>query len=396
MQQTKRLVEALPRPDADSERHSSAVAAHIAERIRAAGGSVSFAEFMQEALYAPRLGYYSAGAAKFGAGGDFVTAPEISPLFGRVVAHQAAPVLAALGGGDILEPGAGSGALAISILGKLEELRCLPERYLILEVSADLAERQRRLVAEKLPTLVDRVHWIAGLPTDFRGVVVANEVLDALPVERFGMAGRRVMQLRVGAADGGFAWRQAPAPTLLEEAVRDVESVIGRKLEDGFESELSLGLGGWIGDLAASLDEALVLLVDYGVSRREYYAADRRTGWLRCHFRHHVHDDPLILPGIQDLTAWVDFTAVAEAATAAGLRVAGYLTQAHWLLGGGLEAELQAFAELPVAEQIRLSGQVKLLTLPGEMGENFKCLALGTGAVEAPAVFSAADRAHLL
>jgi SAM-dependent MidA family methyltransferase len=395
MQQTKRLGTELPRPDADSERHSLAVAAHIAERIHAAGGSISFAEFMQEALYAPGLGYYSAGATKFGPAGDFVTAPEISPLFGRTVAHQAAPVLAALGGGDILEPGAGTGSLAIALLGKLEELRCLPERYLILEVSADLAERQRCLIAEQLPTLVDRVHWIADLPADFRGVVVANEVLDALPVERFRMNDAQVTQLRVGFSDGRFEWRHAPAPALLEEAVRAVESAIGRRLEDGFESELSLGLAGWIGDLAAALDEALVLLVDYGVSRREYYAADRSAGWLRCHFRQHVHDDPLILPGIQDLTAWVDFTAAAEAASTAGLRVAGYLTQAHWLLGGGLEAELRSFAELPVAEQIRLSAQVKLLTLPGEMGENFKCLALGKGDIEAPAVFSA-DRAHLL
>jgi SAM-dependent MidA family methyltransferase len=204
------------------------------------------------------------------------------------------------------------------------------------------------------------------------------------------------MQLRVGLDNGRLAWCDAPAPGNLESAVRRVEADIGRPLEDGYVSEVSLGLAGWIADLADAVDEALVLLSDYGVPRREYYAADRSTGWLRCHFRHRVHDDPLILPGIQDITSWVDFSVAAKAAEAAGLHIAGFLTQAHWLLGGGLEEELRSFTELPIPEQVRLSGQVKLLTLPAEMGENFKCLALGKGNIEAPAVFGSYDRAHLL
>ena len=386
----------LPHPDADSERHSRRVAEHIADRIRQAGGSLSFAEYMQEALYAPGLGYYSAGSRKFGPGGDFVTAPEISPLFGHVIARQAAPVLAAMGGGDIFEPGAGTGALAVSLLGKLDELGSLPNRYLILEVAADLAERQRQLIEAELPAHVDRVHWISELPQGFSGLVVANEVLDALPVERFRMVKGRVEQLRVGLTGEGFGWLAAPAPELLASSVAEIEADIGRRLEDGFESELSLGLAGWVGDLAASLRRALVLLIDYGVSRREYYAPDRSSGWLRCHFRHCAHDDPLLYPGIQDLTAWVDFSAAANAAATHGLQVAGFVSQAHWLLGGGLEAELRDFAEHPAETRVRLSSQVKLLTLPAEMGENFKCLALTTGDIETPAVFAEYDRAHLL
>ena len=397
MQHSIHPEDGLPRPDIDSEAHSRVAAGRLAELIEASGGSLSFAEFMQEALYAPGFGYYSAGATKFGPDGDFVTAPELSRLFGYVIARQAAPILATLGGGDILEPGAGSGSLAVSMLTRLEELDCLPRRYLIFEVSPDLADRQKRRIEVEIPQHLDRVRWIADWPSGFRGVVVANEVLDALPVERFCIDGEQVKQLRVGLDDdGGFGWHAAPAPGNLESAVRRIEADIGRQLEDGYVSEVSLGLSGWIGDLAGAMDEALILLSDYGVSRREYYAADRARGWLRCHFRHRVHDNPLLLPGIQDITSWVDFSAVARAAEPAELRIEGYLSQAYWLLCGGLEEELQAFTELPISEQVRLSRQVKLLTLPAEMGENFKCLALSKGKIDAPDVFGHYDRAQSL
>jgi SAM-dependent MidA family methyltransferase len=386
----------LPEPDSLGAAHSERTAAHIRDVISNAGGSISFAEYMQHALYASGLGYYTAGATKLGADGDFVTAPEVSPLFGRVLARQCAFVLSQTGGGGVLEPGAGTGALAVSMLAKLDELGSLPDRYLILEVSADLRDRQAALIKASCPQYLDRVHWIAELPTGFTGVVVANEIADAIPVERFRIHDREVMQARVAIDGNDFVWRYDRAPDLLRNEVIDVESAIGYVLDDGYESEVSPGVRNWVSDISNSVQNGLVLLIDYGVSRREYYAPERNQGWLRCHFRHHAHDDPLILPGIQDITTWVDFSAVAAAASAAGMAVAGYVTQAHLLMGGGLEEELADFASLPVAKQIELSGQVKLLTLPAEMGENFKCIGFSRGEIVPPPALSMADRAHLL
>jgi SAM-dependent MidA family methyltransferase len=298
--------------------------------------------------------------------------------------------------GSVFEPGAGTGALAVSMLEKLDELGALPERYLILEVSADLRERQEARIRQACPQHLDRVRWVTEMPANFRGVVVANEVLDAIPVERFRIQGNNVMQARVGVDEQNFAWRYGDSPPSLTAAVREIESAIGYPLADGYESEVSPGVVNWVSDLATAVQEGVVLLVDYGVSRREYYAPERGQGWLRCHFRHHAHNDPLILPGIQDLTSWVDFSAVAAAATAAGMNIAGYVTQAQFLMNGGLEEELGDFLSLPVAEQVELSGQVKLLTLPTEMGENFKFMGLIRGAIQPPPALSETDRAHSL
>ena len=395
MQPVSGKVAGLPEVDEASSAHSTAVAAHIRGLIDAGGGSISFAEYMQAALYAPALGYYVAGARKLGRAGDFVTAPEVSPLFGRVLARLAAPVLEQVGS-DIFELGAGSGALAVSVLGKLDEVGMLPERYLVLEVSPDLRERQMAHISSALPRLADRVHWLSAMPKSFSGVVIANEVADAIPVERFRIRAGHVEQARVAYEAQQFVWQFAEAPDDLESLVRRIEADLGAPLPDGYESEVSPGLVNWAGELSAAIHEGLLLMIDYGVSRREYYANERSSGWLRCHFRHHAHDDPLILPGIQDLTAWVDFSAVAEAAQRAGLQVSSYLTQAHLLLGGGLEHELAEFVDLPIDEQVRLSGQVKLLTLPAEMGESFKCLALCRGSFELDPVFSSYSRAHTL
>ena len=386
----------LPQPDAGSAAHSQRVAEWILEKIAAAGGSISFAEFMQHALYAPGLGYYAAGTAKFGAAGDFVTAPEVSAVFGRVLARQCAEVLAATDGGAILEFGAGSGKLAVDILSALQDLDALPARYDIVEVSADLIERQQRRVREQLPQLASRVRWLPELPREHVGVVIANEVLDALPVERFLRTETDVRQLRVVADDGRFRMIDAAAPEYLRDAVQRIEADLGDRLPPGFVSEVSHGLPGWLGEVAAAMHGGVAFLFDYGLSRREVYAAERSRGWLRCHFRHHVHDDPLILAGIQDITAWVDFTTVAEAAVASGLDVIGFAPQAQFLLGGGLGLELQGFASLPTGTQIELSGQVKILTLPDEMGENFKCMALRRGDVPVPSAFQLADRTHTL
>jgi SAM-dependent MidA family methyltransferase len=386
----------LPLPDTDSARHSSRVAQHIRSCIDTADGSISFAEFMQHALYAPGLGYYTAGTKKFGAGGDFVTAPEISPLFGNVLARQCAAVLEQLPGGNVLEPGAGSGALAVSLLNKLDQLNALPDQYMILEVSADLQQRQEQRLREEVPHLADRVTWLSELPRDFAGVIVANEVADALPFERVVKRQGVLQQFRVGVEKDDFVWQFADAPELLQQAFSRIEAHLDEPLADEYATEISPAVSNWIGDLSASLNAGMIFLFDYGVTRREYYAPDRHQGWLRCHFRHRVHNDPLILPGIQDLTAWVDFSAVAEAAQAAGLEVAGYVTQAHFLLHGGLDEELTEFTSLPQAEQLELSRQVKLLTLPGEMGESFKCIGLARGDIDLPGAFQMSDRTHML
>ncbi|MGI9237939.1 MAG: class I SAM-dependent methyltransferase [Woeseiaceae bacterium] len=386
----------LPQADPVSAAHSQRVVNYIVERLREAGGSLSFAEYMHHALYAPGLGYYAAGARKFGDDGDFVTAPEISPVFGRVLARQCAEVFAQTGRAAILEFGAGTGKLAATILATLEELGALPERYEILEVSGDLQERQLNCLSAEVPQLVSRVTWVQAAPEAHRGVIIANEVLDALPVERFKKTDNGLNQIRVSEDNGVFFILEAPAPERLVEQVHAIEKALGETLPIGLVSEVSPALPDWISMLARSLQAGIAFLFDYGVSRREYYASERAKGWLRCHFRHYVHNNPLILTGIQDLTAWVDFSAVAQAAIENGLDVAGYSAQAQFLMGGGLAAEMQGFASLPVLRQLQLSGQIKTLTLPAEMGEHFKCMALRRGDIEAPSAFRLADRTHTL
>jgi len=298
--------------------------------------------------------------------------------------------------GQILELGAGSGKLAVDILRSLDGLKSLPERYLILETSPDLQARQQELIRNELPGLHQRVDFLSELPKGFSGVVIANEVADALPVERFERTDDAVLQMHVTADDAGFDWSRKPAPKILSAAVERIEADIGAPLPGGYQSEVSLGLPDWIAQLATCLHKGLVLLFDYGISRNEYYSPDRNQGWLRCHFRHHAHNEPLIYAGIQDLTSWVDFTAVAQSADENGLDIEGFVTQADFLISGGLEEELAGIAELPIADQLELSRQVKILTLPGEMGENFKCIGLSRGKLTGLTAFNNADRAHKL
>ena len=386
---------ALPEPDTDSAVHSRRCAEYIRARIEDAGGSISFAEYMQHALYAPGLGYYVAGSRKFGAGGDFVTAPEISPLFGHLVARTCAEILEQVDTATITEFGAGSGRLAVDVLAKLDELGALPERYQILEVSADLRERQALLLRDEAAGYFDRIEWISAIPKHHSGVFLANEVIDALPVERFTRRDT-VCQHRVRASNDGFEVIETAAPRNLLDAVIAIETDLGARLPDGFTSEVSLGATAWVSDLVGAMQHGVALLFDYGVSRREYYAADRSDGWLRCHFRHHAHADALILPGIQDITTWVDYTAIATAAANAGADIVGYSSQAQFLIGAGLDVELQNMMQGSPKRQAELSGQAKLLTLPGEMGENFKCMGVSRGAITQPSTFSFADRAHSL
>jgi len=330
---------------------------------------------MQLVLYEPGLGYYSAGARKFGAAGDFVTAPEVAPVFSRCLAAHCEEVLRATGG-DVLEFGAGSGAMAAGVLAELERRGALPRRYLILDVSADLRERQREALEASVPRLLERVEWLDRLPESHVGAIVANEVLDAMPVERFVMRRGEVLAQGVSGSAGRLQWLESPAPPALARAVRKIESEVGADWPEGYASEVNLGLGDWLAALASSFSRGVALFVDYGLPRREVYAPDRRDGTLLCHFRHRFHEDPFARPGLQDITSWVDFTAVAESAEAVGLSVAGYTTQAHFLIGNGLADFVANVADLDVASRVALSRQAMLLTLPGEMGERFKAIAL--------------------
>lgn len=366
----------LPSLTAEETAHSAQLVQQIRNEIDAHGGWISFERFMEMALYQPGLGYYSAGSVKLGAAGDFVTAPEISPLFSRCLAAQCAEVFERLGGGDILELGAGSGVMAADVLSELAVLDRLPARYLILEVSADLRERQQRLLAERVPALLERVQWLERLPQGLRGVVLANEVLDALPVQRFRVRGGQINTVGVTWQLGRLDWSEVHAEPALETAVRNIEEANSETMPDGYLSEVNLRLKPWIAGLAQSIEQGVALFIDYGLPQRQYYRSERREGTLLCHYRQRFHDDPLINVGVQDIGAWVDFTAVADAASDAGLRVAGFATQAHFLIGCGIEHYLADIAQREVIDRVQLARQAMLLTLPGEMGERFKVLGL--------------------
>jgi SAM-dependent MidA family methyltransferase len=392
------LSPSLPQPSADERAHSEAATELIRAELTAASGWLSFERFMELALYAPGLGYYSAGSAKLGAGGDFVTAPESSDLFSRCLARQCAEVLAAAGG-EILELGAGSGRMAAVLLSELEALGVLPERYAILEVSADLAARQRKRLAQLPPSLRERVVWLQRLPEGaLHGVMIANEVADALPCRRFTLTEGGVSELGVALAEGDprHDFRDAPRPpdAALARACAEIFSALPEPLPDGYTSEVCLRLAPWINTLGAYLARGALLLCDYGLPRRHYYHPQRSSGTLRCHYRHLAHADPYLNIGVQDITAWVDFTRVAEAALDGGLTVAGFTTQAAFLLGSGLE-QLVAAVDTDL-ERTRLAGEALRLVMPDEMGEAFKVMALTRGCDMSLAGFAISDLRHLL
>jgi SAM-dependent MidA family methyltransferase len=386
----------LPEPSPAALALSGQLTDLVCREIAAAGGAIPFSAYMERCLYAPGLGYYSAGSRKFGSAGDFVTAPELSPLFGRCLAQTCNTVLEQLHGGDILEFGAGSGALAVDVLGELERLGRLPGRYLILERSAELRARQQQRVAEQLPRLQERVSWLDALPEPgFAGVLLANEVLDAMPAEVFQWTGARIEQFYVSCSAAGFDWhRQATQDDVLVAAVQGVQQAC--ELAAGYRSEVNLSIAPWLESVAGMLDRGLLLLSDYGYPRHEYYHPQRNEGTLMCHYRHRAHTDPLLWPGLQDITTHVDFTAVAEAGVAAGLDVTGFTSQAGFLLDCGLDRLLQASGPVDSASYIKAAQQVKQLTLPGEMGERFAFIGLAKG-VDGPLPgFRMQDRRHRL
>ena len=367
-------------PLSDVERaHSARVVAEIRRQIYDNGGWLAFDRFMDAALYAPGLGYYSAGSRKFGPGGDFTTAPEISSLFSGCVAEQCAQILRALAreyaAPEILEIGAGTGRMAVDLLLELARLEILPSRYRILEVSAELRSRQQAAVAALPPGLRERVVWLDALPAEaMTGIILANEVLDALACRRF-VAGSALSEVGVE-AHGDDALRTAlrPASDSLAAECATIMAALPEILPAGYLSEVCPRVDAWVGTFGAALNRGAMLVFDYGLPRAQYYHPQRSAGTLRCHFRQRVHDDPLINIGMQDITAWVDFTRVAEAAVAAGLQVSGFATQAAFLLGTGIGARLARQAT--GIAQIKSSAEAQRLLLPGEMGEAFKAMAL--------------------
>lgn len=386
-------MDALPLPSPDAAAHSQRLLTAIGEQVRAAGGWLSFAEFMNLALYAPGLGYYTAGARKFGSAGDFVTAPEMTALFGQALAVQVAEVLR-LSTPMVLEVGAGSGRLAADLLAALDALGTLPDRYFILDLSADLRERQRATVQAAVPHLADRVEWLDRLPEHFSGAVVANELLDALPAHvvawrEAGIFERGVML----AADGQLAWSERPAVGALLAAAEEITRQC--PLPPGYESEISLAARAWAAEWGHRLQCGALLLLDYGFPRREFYHLQRGRGTLMCHYRHRAHPDPFFWPGLQDITVHVDFTAIIAAADAAGLDLLGYASQGQFLLNCGI---LDRLATLPQAsaDYLRAAGAVNRLLMPHEMGELFKVMAIGRGLPGPLSGFARGDQSHRL
>jgi SAM-dependent MidA family methyltransferase len=402
---TSALRSILPPLTPEEQAHSQRLAAHIRAALVAAGGWLSFERFMDMALYAPGLGYYSAGSEKLGARGDFVTAPEVSDLFSRCIARQSAAVLMHTGG-EILELGAGTGRMAAAVLTELATQAVLPERYAILEVSADLAQRQRERLARLPRALRERVVWLERLPEQpLRGVLLANEVADALPCRRFRWHANGLAELGVtlDAASGEPAPAVGPirfregAVAADADLVRDVDEILAgspEPLPPGYTSEVCSRIAPWINALSAALGRGLLLLCDYGLPRRHYYHPQRVSGTLRCHYKHLAHDDPYVNLGVQDITAWVDFTRLADAALAAGLEVRGFATQAAFLLGLGVEG-LVAEAGAGI-ERTRLAGEARRLIMPEEMGEAFKMMALSRDLDIPLAGFALQDLRHLL
>jgi SAM-dependent MidA family methyltransferase len=381
----------LPIPDADALAHSHACVANIRAEIDRNNGWISFVQFMDLALYAPGLGYYAAGARKFGAAGDFVTAPEISSLFGECVARAIAPTIAATNG-DVLELGPGSGKLACDVLLALEKLNQLPNRYLLLEVSADLRQRQTQALARLPEHLSQRAVWLDALPKSFEGAIIANEVLDVLPVHLLYFSEGQIHERGVASyAEDSFIWRDnLVLPPDLKAAASCIQTGFPDSvMPNNYLTEVAPAVSGLVKSLAESLQRGTILLIDYGFRQAEFYHESRSTGTLMCHYRHYAHTDPFLYPGLQDITAHVDFSDVAAAGFATGLELINYTSQAQFLLSAGITELLAQHDPNNAATFLPLTNQVQRLMSPAEMGEFFKVIGFAKGGCEMPALANA-------
>ncbi len=374
----------------------------IQEAIHNAGGWIPFEQFMNLVLYSPGLGYYNGGATKLGEAGDFVTAPEISSLFGRAIARQVMQIAKQMHSYQILEFGAGSGKLAFDILLALEQLDQLPDKYLILEVSAELRERQRIWLSEQIPHLFSRIEWLHELPAQFQGVIMANEVLDAMPVHLVVWQQSQILERGVIWDKDRFGWQDRSIRNVdLLHAAQQLLPIVTAENDRGsftqhYVSEINLSARYFVKSLAQMLQRGMILLIDYGFGSREYYHPQRHQGTLMCHYRHHVHDDPFYLPGLQDITSHVDFSAITDIANSNGLDLMGYTTQAHFLMNCGITEVLIQSATPNSVNYLAQANQLQKLVSPAEMGELFKAIAFSKNIPESLIGFNCGDRSRLL
>lgn len=384
----------LPHPDAIAQQHSDSLLEIIKSEINQAGGSISFADYMQLCLYQPGLGYYSAGSYKFGSGGDFITAPLVSSLFSRALAHHIADVFDQLTDKNVVEFGAGTGVMAADILVELQSLNQLPQYYYIIEASADLQKRQEETIKSAIPELLDKVVWLADLPSNFEGVMLANEVCDAMPVHRLHFVNGDIREQHIGVADNQLQWcEQAISNHELKQRAKEISPLIG---EADYYTEINLVAPGWINTLSASLKRGAIFIIDYGYTQSLYYQPERAQGTLMCYYQHQAHDNPLFLPGLQDITAHVDFTALAQAALASAMNVSGFHAQADFLIAGNIaELHQSQLVDLDEWQQQQQVMALKRLLMPDQMGESFKVLSLTRELEPLPRLVSA-DRRYSL
>jgi SAM-dependent MidA family methyltransferase len=383
----------LPKPDDIAQQHSEQLLSLIYDEIDRAGGKISFADYMHLCLYAPGLGYYSAGSQKLGRHGDFTTAPEISSLFSRTFAHHIKDVLVQLEQPSIIEFGAGSGKMAADILLELASLNCLPEKYYIIEVSADLRERQLKTIGDIVPDLADRVIWLDCFPANFSGVILANEVCDAMPVHLLHFKQGTFFERYIEHNEAGLQWCEGKlSQAALSSHAAEIQTLIRN---DDYITEVNLAAEAWLCSIAEGLQQGAIFICDYGYPKADYYHPQRSEGTLMCYYQHQGHADPLVLQGLQDITSHVDFTLLAQTAMDHNLEVAGFQSQADFLLAGGI-TELCDVGKLDELAMLQRVTEIKQLTLPSAMGENFKVLSLSKNLDELLPRCQLADRRYTL
>ena len=367
----------LPIPDSEAKFHSQKLSKYIKQIIDEKGGSIGFDEYMNLALYQPNLGYYNSSTQKFGTEGDFVTAPQISTIFSKCLASQCTQILEDFKNPIILEIGAGTGIMAKDLLLDLEKHNSLPEKYLILEISEDLKSRQQNLLKQSIPQYIDNIVWLDSLPKKkFNGLIIANEVLDALPVKRFKKESNLFKEVKVTSINNNFHWVDTLVCDELKIFLENIERKLSKTFVEDYCSEINIGLKIWLDSLQSVMNKGVILLVDYGYSMSDYYHPSKFDGNLLCHYRHYAHNDPFFYPGLQDITASVDFTSVAEYAEEIGLNLNGYTNQTYFLFSCGLENLVPNMDLLDMRLQTEVSQELRTLIMPDEMGERFKFMAL--------------------
>ena len=386
----------LPKPNKKENQRSAKVTEYISEKIKGSGNEIAFSEFMDYALYAEDIGYYDGDLKKFGEDGDFITAPEETDLMGKAIAKECYKASDELKNLSLLEFGAGSGSMAVSVLKKLDEMKVKIQNYYIVDISKDLIKRQKEKISQELPSMYSRVSWITDIPKNFNGIIIANEVVDSMPFERFKKFNDKLFQVNVGTDKKKLVYKLKEADKEFYNYIKFIEKKTGNILPNNYISEVSFKAKTWIKNIAENMNKGMLLIIDYGVSRNEYYSQMKNRGWLQCYFKHHMHDEPLIFPGIQDITTWVDFSLLAETALNNGMEVNAYLNQAQFIMNNGIEEEFEDFENLNIKDQITLTKQVKLLTMPDKMGYTFKCLLLTKNFSSKHEIHHNGDRSYAL